>query len=61
MPMERTYQLENQAPRMEEPQGSYLDPQSPKRPLIVCVTKQNYEFYYAYWGMTTGLLIFIHC
>ena len=23
--MEMTYQLENQTPRMEEPQGSYLD------------------------------------
>ena len=28
--MEMTYQLENQTPRMEEPQGSYLD-SSPKR------------------------------
>ena len=29
--LETTYQLENQAPRMEEPQGSYLDSPLPKR------------------------------
>ena len=29
--METTYQLENQAPWMEEPQGSYLDSLLPKR------------------------------
>ena len=29
--MEMTYQLENQAPWMEEPQGSYLDSLVPKR------------------------------
>jgi len=29
--METTYQLENQAPQMEEPQGSYLDSPLPKR------------------------------
>ena len=29
--METNYQLENQAPRMEEPHGSYLDSPSPKR------------------------------
>ena len=29
--METTYQLENQTPEMEEPQGSYLDSLSPKR------------------------------
>ena len=29
--METTYQLENQAPRMEEPQGSYLDSLLPER------------------------------
>ena len=29
--MEITYQLENQTPRMEEPQGSYLDSPSPKK------------------------------
>ena len=29
--METTYQLENQIPRMEEPQGSYLDSPLPKR------------------------------
>ena len=33
--MERTNQLENQTPPMEEPQGSYLDSLSPKRiPLL---------------------------
>ena len=58
--METTYQLENQTPQMEEPKGSYLDSPLPKRILIICVTKQNYKFYYAYWGMTTGLLITVH-
>ena len=29
--METTYQLENQGPRMEEPQGSYLDSLAPKK------------------------------
>ena len=29
--METTYQLENQAPWMQEPQGSYLDSPLPKR------------------------------
>ena len=29
--METTYQLENQTPQMEEPQGSYLDSLSPER------------------------------
>ena len=29
--METTYQLENQAPWMEEPKGSYLDSLLPKR------------------------------
>ena len=29
--METAYQLENQAPWMEEPQGSYLDSPLPKR------------------------------
>ena len=29
--IEMTYQLENQAPRMEEPQGSYLDTLLPRR------------------------------
>ena len=31
VPMETTYQLENQAPWMEEPHGSYLDSLLPKR------------------------------
>ena len=29
--MDTTYQLENQAPGMEEPQGLYLDSPSPKK------------------------------
>ena len=32
-----------------------------KNTLIICVTQQNHKFYYAYWGMTTGLLIIVHC
>ena len=49
------------SPWMEEPQGSYLDSPSPKRTLIICVTELNYKFSYAYWGITTGLLIIVHC
>ena len=37
--METTHQLENQAPWMEEPQGSYLDSPSRKNTLIICVTE----------------------
>ena len=37
--METTYQLENQAPWMEEPQGSYLDSRLLKNTLIICVTE----------------------
>ena len=60
--METTYQLENQAPWMEKPQGSYIDFLLPKEnTLIICVTEQNHEFYYACWGMTTSLLIIVHC
>ena len=29
--------------------------------LIICATKQNHTFYYAYWGMTTSPLIIVHC
>ena len=32
-----------------------------KNTLIICVTEENHKFYYAYWGMTTGLLIIVHC
>ena len=49
-------------PWKEEPQGSLL----PKKntlinTLIICVTEQNHTFYNAYWGMTTDLLIIVHC
>ena len=27
----------------------------------ICVTELNHTFYYAYWDMTTGLLIIVHC
>jgi len=38
--MEMTYQLENQTPQMEEPQGSHLDsPATSKNTLIICVTE----------------------
>ena len=47
-------------PQMEEPQGSYLDsPCLKEYPNYLC--NQIHTFYYAYWGMTTGLLIIVYC
>ena len=60
--METIYQLENQIP---------LDGRAPgliprlsvtwKNTLIICVTQWNHKFYYTSWGMTTDLLLIVHC
>ena len=54
--METTYQLKNQAPWMEEPQGS----PSPKRILYLCNRIESY-IPLCFIGMTTSLLIIVHC
>ena len=54
--MKTTYQLENQAPGRKSPRALYHLKEYPN---YLC--NQIHTFYYAYWGMTTSLLITVHC